>query len=140
MSAFKEYCALSFVKGSLLDDPAGILVSPGPNSRATRQIRITDGRSANKLAATIVEYVNQAIAIEKAGLKVELDKAPPPLPDELTQKFNELPELEQAFHALTPGRQRAYILFISGAKQAKTRVGRVEKNLARILAGKGLND
>ena len=140
LSAFKEYCALSFFKGALLKDPDGILVSPGENSQSTRQIRVTDVKTIKKLEPTIKAYIDEAINIEKAGLKVTFKKTQEPTPDELQSKFKENPAFKQVFESLTPGRQRAYILFISAAKQAKTRMARIEKYYSKIMEGKGIND
>ena len=137
---FKEYCALLFHKGALLQDPHGILIQQTENVQAARQIRFTNVQEIVEKEAIIKDYVSQAIAIEKAGLEVALKKDTETIPDELQQKFEEEPALKTAFAALTPGRQRAYILYFSQPKQSKTRVSRIEKYIQQILNGKGLND
>ena len=141
IGAFKEYCALSFFKGALLKDPNGILVKPGENTQAVRMIRFTDVREIVEMEPTLKAYIYEAIEVEKAGLKVDFkQKKELVFPDELLTKFDENPALKTAFEALTPGRQRAYVLYCSAAKQSKTRESRVEKCMPRILDGKGLND
>lgn len=137
---FKEYCALLFHKGALLQDPHGILIQQTENVQAARQIRFTNFQEIVEKEAIIKDYVSEAIAIEKAGLEVALKKNTETIPDELQQKFEEEPALKTAFAALTPGRQRAYILYFSQPKQSKTRVSRIEKYIQQILNGKGLND
>ncbi len=138
---FKEYCALLFHKGALLKDPHGILIQQTENVQAARQIRFTNIQEIIEKENILKEYINQAIEIEKAGLEVELKKKEDyQIPEELQQKFDEVPALKTAFEALTPGRQKAYIYYFSQAKQSKTRTSRIEKNMERILAGKGLND
>ena len=137
---FKEYCALLFHKGALLQDTHGILIQQTENVQAARQIRFTNVQEIVEKEAIIKDYVSQAIAIEKAGLEVALKKDTETIPDELQQKFEEEPALKTAFAALTPGRQRAYILYFSQPKQSKTRVSRIEKYIKQILNGKGLND
>lgn len=137
---FKEYCALLFHKGALLQDTHGILIQQTENVQAVRQIRFTNVQEIVEKEAIIKDYVSQAIAIEKAGLEVALKKNTETMPDELQQKFEEEPALKTAFEALTPGRQRAYILYFSQPKQSKTRVSRIEKYTQQILNGKGLND
>ncbi|HTW94723.1 MAG TPA: YdeI family protein [Tepidisphaeraceae bacterium] len=139
--AFKEYCALLFFKGALLKDGKGILVRPGEHTQAGRQIRFTGVQQIVEMEPTLKAYVRQAIAVEKAGLKVPLKKtADLRMPDEFQNKLDELPALKAAFYALTPGRQRAYIFYFSGAKQSKTRESRVGKCVRKILSGRGLND
>lgn len=137
---FKEYCALLFHKGALLQDTHGILIQQTENVQAARQIRFTNVQEIVEKEAIIKDYVSQAIAIEKAGLEVALKKDTETIPDELQQRFEEEPALKTAFAALTPGRQRAYILYFSQPKQSKTRVSRIEKYIKQILNGKGLND
>ena len=138
---FKDYCALLFHKGALLKDPHGILIQQTQNVQAARQIRFTNLQEITDQAARIKAYIDAAIAIEKAGLKVEMKKHEDyVIPDELREKFTENPALQAAFEALTPGRQRAYIYYISQAKQSKTRASRIEKYTEKILAGKGMND
>lgn len=138
---FKNYCALLFSKGALLADPNGILVKPTENTQATRQIRFTEKREIVELDAVLKAYVDEAIAVESAGLKVALKKITEfQLPDELIDIFDGTPALKKAFEALTPGRQRAYILHFSAPKQSKTRQSRIEKCIPRIQNGKGIND
>jgi uncharacterized protein YdeI (YjbR/CyaY-like superfamily) len=138
---FKEYCALLFFKGALLNDPDGILIQQTENVQAARQIRFTDAKQVTKQAAVLKTYIQEAIRIEKAGLKVELKKpAEFAMADEFRAKLDNDRNLEKAFEALTPGRQRAYLLHFSSAKQAKTREARVEKAIPQILDGKGLDD
>ncbi len=140
VSAFTEFCALSFFKGSLLGDPSGILIKPGKNSRASRYAKFTRLEEIIAQEALLKAYVYEAIEVEKAGLKVEFQPNPEPVPEELQQKLDEDPLFQAAFEALTPGRQRGYILYFSAPKQAKTRSARVEKYLSKILDGKGLHD
>jgi uncharacterized protein YdeI (YjbR/CyaY-like superfamily) len=138
---FKEYYALLFFKGALLADANGILVQQTENVQATRQIRFTHVREIVELKSTLKATVFEAIEIEKAGLKVELKKTQEfAVADEFQTKLDEFPALKSAFEALTPGRQKAYLLHFSQPKQAKTREARVEKCLPHILNGKGLND
>jgi uncharacterized protein YdeI (YjbR/CyaY-like superfamily) len=141
IGAFKEYCVLSFVKGALLKDAKRILVKPGENTQAVRVIRFTEVREITKIEPTLKAYLHEAIEVEKAGLKVKLKKITErKIPEELQDKFAENPALKTAFRALTPGRQRAYLLHFSAAKQSKTRTSRIEKCMPRILKGKGLAD
>lgn len=138
---FKEYVALLFHKGALLKDPEGILVQQTENVQAARQIRFTNLQEIVEKEAVIKAYIHEAIAVEEAGLEVELKKNEEySVPEELQQKFAENPVFKEAFEVLTPGRQRAYLLHFSQAKQAKTREARIEKYLPHILEGKGLND
>ncbi|MGM7721698.1 YdeI/OmpD-associated family protein [Metabacillus sp. Hm71] len=138
---FKDYCALLFHKGALLKDPHGILIQQTENVQAARQIRFTNIQEIVEMESILKEYIKEAIEVEKAGLEVEFKKNTElNIPEELQTKFDELPALKTAFEALTPGRQRAYILHFSQAKQAKTRESRIEKSMEKILAGKGLND
>ncbi|OMC68082.1 hypothetical protein BK121_18445 [Paenibacillus odorifer] len=138
---FKEYCALLFHKGALLQDPNGILIQQTENVQAARQIRFTNVQQIVEMEAVLKAYIQNAIEVEKAGLEVELKKKEDYLiPEELQIKFAELPGLKTAFEALTPGRQNAYIYHFSQAKQSKTRVSRIEKFIPQILEGKGLND
>jgi uncharacterized protein YdeI (YjbR/CyaY-like superfamily) len=137
----KEYCALLFCKGALLNDANGILITPGENTQAARQIRFTNVREIVEMETILKAYIHEAIEVEKAGLKVNFKKITEFLiPDELQNKLGEIPALKTAFNALTPGRQRAYILYFSAPKQSKTRESRVEKCMQQILHGKGLND
>jgi len=140
ISAFKDNCSISFFKGMLLNDPKGILEKPGPNSQAARVIRFTNTESIQAMEADLKTYIFEAIEVEKAGLKVDLKKNPEPIPKELEQKFEEDPVLKSAFEALTPGRQRGYILYFSAPKQSKTRFSRIDKSIGKILNGEGLHD
>ena len=138
---FKEYCALLFFKGALLRDDKGILIQQTENVQAARQIRFTNVREIIKMERIVKAYIHEAIEVEKAGLKVNLKKTTEfKMPEEFQNKLAEIPALKKAFYALTPGRQRAYILYFSAPKQSKTRESRVEKCMQQILNGKGLND
>jgi uncharacterized protein YdeI (YjbR/CyaY-like superfamily) len=138
---FKDYCALLFCKGALLKDPKGILIQQTENVQAARQIRFTNVRQIAAMAPVLKAYVREAIAAEKAGLEVKYKKTSDfKIPEELQNRFDEDLAFKKAFAALTPGRQRGYILYFSGAKQSKTRESRVEKCMRQILNGKGLND
>ncbi|MDL9996167.1 YdeI/OmpD-associated family protein [Bacillus stercoris] len=138
---FKEYCALLFHKGALLQDAHGILIRQTENVQAARQIRFTNVQEINEMETILKAYIQEAIEVEKAGLKVEVNNnIELCIPEELQNKFDEIPELKTAFEALTPGRQRAYTLYFSQAKQSKTRESRVEKYVQKILDGKGLKD
>lgn len=139
--SFKEYCALLFFKGALLKDTDDILIQQSANVQAARQIRFTNLQEIIDLKSVLKTYIFEAVEIEKAGLKVHLKKtAEFPVSDEFQQKLDENPDLKKAFDALTPGRQRAYLLHFSQPKQAKTRESRVEKYIPAIFEGKGLND
>jgi len=141
MHGFKEYCALLFFKGALLKDADGILIQQTENVQAARQIRFTNVREIVQMEPILKAYIKEAIAVEKAGLKVNLKKTSEfKIPEEFQNKLAAIPALKTAFDALTPGRQRAYILHFSGAKQSKTRESRVGKCMQQILKGKGLND
>jgi len=138
---FKEYCALLFFKGALLRDAKRILIRQTENVQASRQIRFTNVRDIIEMEPILKDYICEAIEAEKAGLKVNFRKtAEFRIPEEFQRKLGEIPALRTAFDALTPGRQRAYILHFSQPKQAKTRESRVEKCMRQILKGKGLND
>ena len=138
---FKEYCALLFHKGALLKDPRGILIQQTENVQAARQIRFTNAEEIDELETILKAYIHQAIEVEKTGLEVDFKKpAEYTVAEELQNKFDEMPALKTAFEALTPGRQRAYLLYFSEPKQSKTRESRVEKYVQHILDGKGLND
>jgi len=138
---FKEYCALLFFKGALLNDAKGILIQQTENVQAARQIRFTSVRKIVKLKTILKAYILEAIEVEKAGLKVNLKKTSEfKIPQEFQNKLDEIPALKTAFYALTPGRQRAYIFYFSKPKQSKTRASRVEKCMQQILNGKGLDD
>ncbi|MGR9543477.1 YdeI/OmpD-associated family protein [Priestia megaterium] len=141
MHGFKEYCALLFPKGSLLQDSHGILIQQTENVQGARQIRFTNVQEIAEKEAILKAYIYEAIEVEKAGLKVKAKKPEELIiPEELQHKFDEMPALKTAFTTLTPGRQRAYILHFSAAKQSKTRESRIEKCVPNILKGKGLND
>ncbi|SLM18437.1 conserved hypothetical protein [uncultured spirochete] len=138
---FKEYCALLFFKGALLADTDRLLIIQTENTQASRQIRFTDVREIVEKEPILKAYIHEAIEAEKSGAKVNFKKtAEFAIPEEFQRKLDSTPGLKTAFDALTPGRQRAYILYFSSPKQSKTREARVEKSTQRILAGKGLND
>jgi uncharacterized protein YdeI (YjbR/CyaY-like superfamily) len=138
---FKEYCALLFFKGSLLNDPENILIQQTKNVQAARQIRFTNVQEIIKKKKILKAYVYEAIEVEKAGLKVNLKKTREfEMPEEFQIRLNKTPALKKAFSALTPGRQRAYLLYFSAPKQSKTRESRIEKSAPQILKGIGLND
>lgn len=138
---FKEYCALLFMKGALLDNTNGLLIQQTENVQAARQFRFTNLREIVDNKAILKAYIYEAIEVEKAGLKVELKKTTEyNIPEEFQQKLDESTNLKTAFEALTPGRQRAYLLHFAQPKQTKTREARVEKCIPQILDGKGLND
>lgn len=141
MHVFKEYCALLFIKGALLNDANGILIQQTKDVQAGRQVRFTNVREIVEMETILKAYIYEAIEVEKAGLKVNYKKTTEyNMPKEFQNKLDEIPALDTAFHALTPGRQRAYILYFSAPKQSKTRESRVEKYMQQILNGKGLND
>lgn len=141
INGLKEFCALAFFNGTLLKDTNGILYQPGKNTQAARWIKFTSVREIAKLEPVLRTYIQEAIEIEMAGLKVEYKKtADFPVPEEFQKKLNGKAALKKAFHALTPGRQRAYLLHFAAPKLSKTREARVEKWEAHILKGKGLND
>ena len=138
---FKDYCALLFFKGVLMKDEKGILIQQTENVQDRRQIRFKNVEEIEKLESIIKDYINEAIAIEKAGLKVVMKTtAEFNMPQEFKIVLDDMPELNKAFYALTPGRQKAYLLYFSSAKQAKTREARIEKYIDKILDGKGLDD
>jgi uncharacterized protein YdeI (YjbR/CyaY-like superfamily) len=138
---FKEYCALLFFKGALLNDANGILIQQTENVQAARQLRFTSVREIVELETILKAYIYEAIEMEKAGLKVYFKKSTEfIIPDEFQNKLAGIPALKKAFDALTPGRRRAYILYFSAPKQSKTRESRVQKCMQQILNGKGLND
>jgi len=138
---FKEYCAILFIKGALLQDVHGLLIQQTENVQAGRQIRFTNVREIVEMETILKAYIYKAIEVEKAGLKVNFKKATEfIIPEEFINKLEEVPGLQDAFDALTPGRQRAYILYFSAPKQSKTRESRIEKCMPQILNGKGLND
>jgi uncharacterized protein YdeI (YjbR/CyaY-like superfamily) len=138
---FKEYCALLFCKGALLKDARGILIQQTENVQAARQIRFTTVREIQEMEPILKAYLHEAIEAEKAGVEVTYKKTSEfKIPDEFRNKLNENPPLKAAFKALTPGRQRGYLLFFSAPKQSKKREARVQKWMKQILKGKGLND
>ncbi len=138
---FKEYCAVLFFKGALLKDGKGILVQQTENVQAARQVRFTNVREIVKMKPILKAYIYEAIEVEKAGLEVNFKKTTEfKIPEEFQNKLDEIPALKTAFHALTPGRQRGYLLYFSAPKQSKTRESRVEKYMKQILKGKGLDD
>jgi uncharacterized protein YdeI (YjbR/CyaY-like superfamily) len=141
IAPFKPHCTLLVCKGVLLKDAKGILIKPGENSQSTRQIRFTTVREIVRLESVLKAYIREAIEVEKAGLEVVYKKPGEfTIPEEFRNKLDEIPALKAAFEALTPGRQRQYLLFFSGAKQSKTRESRVAKCMRQILNGKGLDD
>lgn len=141
LGAFKESCTLSFMKGVLIEDNKGLLEKPGENSQSGRVIRFSGLTKIIENEALIRDYVQAAIDIEKKGLKVEdLPKTELVVPDELLDKFDEIPTLKTAFYALTPGRQRAYLIHFNSAKQVQTRVARIVKYIPKIFEGKGFNE
>jgi uncharacterized protein YdeI (YjbR/CyaY-like superfamily) len=138
---FKEYCAMLFFKGALLLDASGILIQQTKNVQAARQIRFTNVQEIVKMKPILKAYIFEAIEVEKAGLKVKLKKTSDfTIPEEFQHKLDKSASLKTAFHALTPGRQKSYLLYFSAPKQSKTRESRVEKSVKQILNGKGLND
>ena len=140
VSALKEYCCIGFFKGSLLGDDKSLLVKQGVNSQAVRLFKFKTFEEIVEIEADIKAYIFEAVEVEKAGLEVVFNKNPEPIPLELESKFEEDPVLKAAFEALTPGRQRGYIIHFSQPKQEKTRVSRIEKCTPMILSGIGLND
>ena len=140
VSALKDAATLSFFKGALLDDPKGLLIKPGKSSQSARYMRFTSMDSIMKEEPYIKAFILEAIENEKAGKKVKFKKNPEPIPEELITKFEEFPEFKTAFEALTPGRQRGYILYFSKPKQSKTRTSRIEKCIPQILRGEGIHD
>ncbi|KIC62895.1 YdeI/OmpD-associated family protein [Chryseobacterium taiwanense] len=138
---FKEYCALLFFKGALMKDPENILIQQTENVQASRQIRFTEIQQIIDLEKVLKEYMFEAVEIEESGAKVEMKKTREfEMPEEFQKKLDENQELKEAFESLTPGRQRAYLLYFSSAKQSKTRESRIEKYIPEILNRKGLND
>ncbi|MCD9615627.1 YdeI/OmpD-associated family protein [Chryseobacterium gleum] len=138
---FKEYCALLFFKGALMKDPDHILIQQTENVQAARQIRFTDVEQINDLEDILRQYIFEAVEIEESGAKVEMKKTKEfEMAEEFKEKLDQNPALQEAFKALTPGRQRAYLLHFSSAKQSKTRIARIEKCIPQIMDGIGLND
>jgi len=141
LGGFKDYCFISFLKGVLLHDSENMLQKPGENTQSGRIIPFIDIQTIIDMKQTLKAYIYEAIEVEKAGLKVASNsKGELVFPDELLQKFESDPTFKVAFEALTPGRQRAYNIYFSGAKQSKSRVSRIESYVQRILSGKGFND
>ena len=141
LTAFKDYCCLAFFKGSLLEDPHKLLVTPGENSQAARQLRFTETKEVLANKEAIKEYIQQAINLEKSGAKVDFkQKNELEFPQELIQKMEEDIAFKKAFEALTPGRQRGWNLHFTSAKQSATRASRIEKAKAKIFEGKGWNE
>lgn len=140
VSALKDQCSISFFKGSLLRDQKNLLVKPGPNSQAVRLFKFRHINEIEAIEKDIKTYILESIEVEKAGLKVPFIKNPEPIPEELDVKLEQDPALKTAFEALTPGRQRGYILYFSQPKQSKTRMARIEKCTPMILTGLGLHD
>jgi uncharacterized protein YdeI (YjbR/CyaY-like superfamily) len=141
INGFKEFCVIAFVKGVLMKDPRRILLKIGENTQAGRWIKFTNLQEIEKMEPVLKAYVDEAVKVEKSGAKVKLKKTSEfKMAEEFKTKLDEMPALKTAFNALTPGRQRAYLLYFSSAKQSKTREARVEKCMQRILDGKGLDD
>ncbi len=141
MHGFKDYCAILFPKGALFKDPDHILIIQTENVQAARQVRFTNVQQIELLQPILKAYIQEAIDVEKSGLKVEFKKTEEfNMPDEFQEYLHEMPDLKTAFEGLTPGRQRAYLLYFSAPKQSKTRVARIEKSIQPIFDGKGLND
>jgi len=141
MHGFKEYCAILFMKGALLQDAKHILIQQTENVQSARQVRFINVKEIVKQQTTLKAYIHEAIEVEKAGLKVALKKTTEyPVPEEFQHKLDEHPALKKAFKALTPGRQREYLFYFSQAKLSRTREARVEKSMPQILDGRGLND
>jgi len=138
---FKDYCALLFMKGSIMNDPNQLLIQQTENVQAARQIRFINMEEIILQKLILKSYIKNAIEIEKSGVKVEMKKSSEyKIPEEFQSALNEMSELKPAFDKLTPGRQRAYLLYFSSAKQSKTRTERIEKYIPKILDGKGLED
>jgi uncharacterized protein YdeI (YjbR/CyaY-like superfamily) len=138
---FKDYCALLFMKGALLKDPNGILIQQTKNVQAARQIRFASLADINKQKAAAKAYISEAIAVERSDAKVVMKSAAQfEAPQEFQERLDDDPKLAEAFHGLTPGRQKGYLLHFAGAKQSATRTARVEKHMPRILKGLGLDD
>jgi uncharacterized protein YdeI (YjbR/CyaY-like superfamily) len=138
---FKEYCAYLFMKGAILKDPKSILIQQTKNVQSARQIRFTHVDEIADMESTLKAYIKEAIKVEKAGIKVPMKKTKEfEMPEEFRNVLRETPVLKKAFGALTPGRQRGYLLYFSSAKQTKTRESRIEKYIPKILKGKGLED
>jgi uncharacterized protein YdeI (YjbR/CyaY-like superfamily) len=138
---FKDYCALLFMKGALLKDPKGILIQQTKNVQAARQIRFASLAEINKQKAAVKTYIEAAVAVEKSGAKVQMRNVSQfDVPEEFQRRMDDDPQLAEAFHALTPGRQKGYLLHFGAAKQSATRTARIDKHASRILKGLGLDD
>lgn len=140
VSAYKDSAVLSFLKGALLEDPDSVLLKPGESSQSARVLRFTETEQVDAMEPTVKAFIAEAIDAEKAGKKVTFKKNIEPIPEELTSKFIEDTAFKAAFQALTPGRQRGYLLYFNGAKQSSTRSSRIEKVTPQIFAGKGMHD
>lgn len=138
---FKEYCALLFHKGVLLKDPEHILIQQTENVQVARQVRFTGVKEITRLKTVLKAYIKEAIEVERSGMKAPMKKTKEfDMPEEFRKKLDKTPALKKAFEALTPGRQRGYLLYFSSAKQAATRESRIEKYIPQIMAGKGVDD
>lgn len=140
LSALKESATISFLKGSLIDDVHGVLIAPGKNSQSARYMKFTSVQEIKKAKPIIIDYIQQALEIEKTGKKVVFKKDDDPIPEELSESFAKQPSLKTAFYALTPGRRRGYLLYFNQAKQSATRESRIQKCIPNIMNGKGLQD
>lgn len=140
LSALKDSATISFLKGSLINDAHGLLIAPGKNSQSARYMKFTSVNEINKAKPIIMDYIKQALEIERTGKKVIFKKDNDPVPEELIAVFKKQPELKTAFYALTPGRRRGYLLHFNQAKQSATRESRIQKCIATIMQGKGLQD
>lgn len=140
LSALKDSATISFLKGSLIDDTHALLIAPGKNSQSARYMKFTSMQDIKKAKPIIVDYIKQALEIERTGKKAVLKKDNDPIPEELSVAFKKLPELKIAFYALTPGRRRGYLLHFNQAKQSTTRESRIQKCMTLIMQGKGLQE
>lgn len=140
LSALKEYCCVSFFKGTLLHDPNQILIRPGQNSQHYKLFKFTSGLEVVDQKEALLDFVKQAIQLEKSGQKVDKVQNPEPIPDELITRMEEMPSLKQAFYALTPGKQRSYNIYIGQPKQSLSRMKRVDQCIPKILNGEGFHD
>ncbi|MDG9667737.1 YdeI/OmpD-associated family protein [Hahella sp. CR1] len=141
LQGFKDFCAILFPKGALLKDPRSVLEKPGENTQSARRIPFTKAEDIADMEAVIKAYIHEAVEVERAGLKVDFKTMEDyVIPEELQAKLDEIPAFKEAFNALTPGRQRGYLLHFSEPKQSKTRASRVARHMQQIMDGKGLND
>ncbi|WLQ16700.1 YdeI/OmpD-associated family protein [Hahella aquimaris] len=141
LQGFKDFCALLFPKGALLKDPQSVLEKPGENTQSARRIPFANAQDIADMEAVIKAYIHEAVEVENAGLKVDFKTTEAfNIPEELQEKLDEIPAFRDAFNALTPGRQRGYLLHFSAPKQSKTRASRVARHMQQIMDGKGLND